>query len=134
VSGADDIHDEAAAAAGRLRQAPDDWRAWWEERGERELRCILMTAWDPIGVGSDAGAWDEYDSYLGGVARCLLDGAADDDEGAARVDEYLRHVVLDFIGLSAVRASVGLEVVAWHECSYWEGGRPPTEWIDDVAT
>ncbi len=30
---------------------------------QRELRCILMTAWDPIRVGDAAEAWDEYDEY-----------------------------------------------------------------------
>jgi hypothetical protein len=38
------INDEAAAAAERLRAAPEDGRKWWKQRAENELRCILMTA------------------------------------------------------------------------------------------
>ncbi len=38
---------------------PNDWLEWWQQHGERELRCILMTAWDPIGVGDMPEAWSE---------------------------------------------------------------------------
>jgi hypothetical protein len=41
----------------------EEWRAWWGRHGERELRCIFMTAWDPIGAGFEPNAWDEYDDY-----------------------------------------------------------------------
>lgn len=117
------IRDEADAAAQRLARAPEAWRAWWSERGERELRCILMTAWDPIGVGDVAQAWDEYDGYLGGVAQQLLDGAGDDDAGAARVQLYLRHVLRDFMELEVAAGEtaeldrLASALVAWHEWS-----------------
>ncbi|HEX2071903.1 MAG TPA: hypothetical protein VHF90_09690 [Thermoleophilaceae bacterium] len=66
----------------------EEWLRWWRHAGERELRCILMTAWDPIGVGDAPEAWDEYESYAHGVVRRLRD-ATDSDEGAADVTEYL---------------------------------------------
>jgi hypothetical protein len=84
------IRDEAGAAAKRLAVAPEQWRTWWEDRGERELRCILMTAWDPVGVGDVPEAWDEYNSYIDGVAQRLREGR-DDDEGVKRVAGYLHH-------------------------------------------
>lgn len=66
----------------------DEWRAWWRERGERELRCILMTAWDPIGVGDAPEAWDEYDLYAPQVARILRE-TIDPQESASRVAQHL---------------------------------------------
>ena len=39
-------------------------------------------------------AWDEYDSYLSAVAQRLREGKADEDEGLARVAEYLEHVAM----------------------------------------
>jgi hypothetical protein len=93
------IVDEKAAAWERLEAAPDEWREWWQRRGERELRCILMTAWDPVGVGDVTEAWDEYDICL---AEPLSDArqVADEDDAANRVAEYLHHVERDFMGLS----------------------------------
>lgn len=130
------ISDEAARSAEALCGAPEDWRAWRSERGERELRCVLMTAWDPVGVGGVPEAWDEYDSYVAAVGQRLREGAADDDDGVERVGAYLQHVVRDFMALApgnAVddhhRASA---LVAWHEWSFRRGGRPPKEWIDDA--
>ena len=36
-----------------------------------EIRRVLMTVWDPIGVRDEPNAQDEYDSYLGGVFGLL---------------------------------------------------------------
>jgi hypothetical protein len=82
------IVEEAEADVGRIERAVEEWRVWWRRAGERELRCILMTAWDPIGVGDAPEAWDEYDSYVGGVGRRLLE-AADPDRAAEAVAGYL---------------------------------------------
>jgi hypothetical protein len=59
-----------------------DWRRWWKERGEDELRALLMTAWDPIGVKDEPRAADEYDSYMLPLARKLREGAAAEDVAA----------------------------------------------------
>jgi hypothetical protein len=119
--------DERALHAGRA-----DWQDWWARTGERELRCVLMTAWDPIGVSDTVEAWDEYDNYLAGVARRLRD-IADPDAAAQSVEEYLRHIERDYIGLETTigsRETVSAALVAWHEWSFGHGGRPPHEWID----
>lgn len=119
------IIDEGAAAAERLETAPEDWREWWQRRGERELRCILMTAWDPLGVGDVAEAWDEYDSYLAGVAQRLRE-ADDEDDAAKRLADYLHHVERDFMGVAPGPHSAGLAsaLAAWHEWSFVRGGGP----------
>lgn len=129
------IRDEAEEAVRCLRDAPDDWKTWWAERGERELRCILMTAWDPIGVGDVPEAWDEYENYLSAVAQRLREGKADADDGLARLAEYLDHVAKDFMEIappSGVRNHLSAALVAWHEWSFERAGRPPREWIDDT--
>jgi hypothetical protein len=112
-----------------------EWRQWWKEHGERELRCILMSAWDPCGVGDYPGAWDEYDSYLPAVAHRLRDAAAP-QEAEQSVAAYLDHVEQDFMGSgpnsSEKNRYLGETLVAWHEWSFLRRGRPPPEWIDDV--
>jgi hypothetical protein len=32
-----------------------------------EIRRVLLTVWDPIGIRDESNAQDEYDGYLGGV-------------------------------------------------------------------
>lgn len=82
---------EQQAAMEQLGRGPDDWLRWWRATGERELQCILMTAWDPIGVNDAPEAWDEYDDYVPGVADRLRD-ARDFDDAATGVADYLNHV------------------------------------------
>jgi hypothetical protein len=53
----------------------EDWHRWWKTSGARELRMLLMTYWDPIGVKGIPEASDEYDSYLGPLAKKLREGA-----------------------------------------------------------
>lgn len=104
----------------------DDWRAWWVRHGERELRCILMTAWDPIGVGFEPNAWDESDDYAFVIARRLYDAA---DEAGARehVAAVLDEVEADLGsgGEAATKRnrSLALAIVTWHEWSFVRGGR-----------
>jgi hypothetical protein len=119
------IRVERTAARDEIDRGPDDWRAWWKARGQRELRCILMTAWDPVGVGDAPEAWDEYDSYGPGVARRLLEAATPDD-ALDSVKAYLDHVERDYMEtLSDERARenghLAASLVAWHEWSYRVG-------------
>jgi hypothetical protein len=87
---------EQQAAMEQLGRGPDDWLRWWRATGERELQCILMTAWDPIGVNDAPEAWDEYDDYVPGVAYRLRD-ARDFDDAATGVADYLNHVERDWM-------------------------------------
>jgi hypothetical protein len=103
----------------------DEWRAWWDRHGERELRCMLMTAWDPIGVGYEPNAWDEYDDYAFTIARRLYEAS---NENAAReqVAAVLDDVEAD-LGSSSEASKrknfrLALAIVAWHEWSFVRGG------------
>ncbi len=132
--GAKAITDEAKVDAERIARGTDEWRRWWRDTGERELRCILMTAWDPVGAGDSPEAWDEYDDYVLGVARRLHE-TADPEAAAERVAEYLDHVERDFMGRWTPKGNRATEylaysLVAWYEWSFLRGGRPPREWID----
>ena len=55
------------------------WRMWWKRNGERELRRPVMEQWDPIGVSDCPEAVNEYDSYLGQIARRLREGASPEE-------------------------------------------------------
>jgi hypothetical protein len=56
---------------------------WWRERGERELREILLREWDPIGIASIADAQhDEYEHYAGQLMRRLRAGASEEEVAA----------------------------------------------------
>ena len=52
-----------------------------DKHASRELRQqigrVLREQWDPIGVGDQPAAADEYDGYVYGVFRLLLDGASE---------------------------------------------------------
>lgn len=109
----------------------DEWRAWWKRHGERELRCILMTAWDPVGAGFEPNAWDEYDDYAFGIARQLHEAANAEvaREGVARA---LDEAETDFMGTESSRRSTSNQqlataLVAWHEWSFVRAGGTVTE-------
>jgi len=127
--------DETRQDETRLADGPADWRRWWEEHGERELRCLLMAAWDPIAVGDAPEAWDEYDGYFAGVAHRLRD-ARDPDDAAHSIAAYLDHIERDCMGNSAEEiarrdALLPSRLAAWHEWSFRRRGRPPSEWLGD---
>ena len=129
------LGDEHRAAERLVDDGPEDWVRWWRATGHRELRCILMTAWDPIGVSDTVEAWDEYDSYALGVAYRLRD-AANADDAVERVADYLDHVERDSMGLLTKESSranrrLAESPVAWHEWSFEQGGRPPHEWLPE---
>jgi hypothetical protein len=52
--------------------------------GKVRIRLIFLEDWDPIGLGEYPQAQDEYDSYLGGVYKLLVQGAS--------VPEIVRHL------------------------------------------
>ena len=48
-------------------------------RIQNEIRKVLMTCWDPIGVKDEPLAQGEYDSYIGGVFSLLWGNASDEE-------------------------------------------------------
>ena len=66
-----------------------EYERWWRERGDRELRELLLREWDPIGIAKIADEQlDEYEHYAGQLARRLRAGA--DEEEIAGVLERFR--------------------------------------------
>jgi hypothetical protein len=56
---------------------------WWRERGEGELRELLLSEWDPIGIARIADAQhDEYEHYAGQLGRRLRAGATEEEVAA----------------------------------------------------
>ena len=90
----------------------EEWHRWWKTRGARELRVLLMTYWDPIGVNGIPEASDEYDTYLGPLAGKLREGA-----DASGVCEYLSGIQTERMGLPATPdqlTDVGERVASWY--------------------
>jgi hypothetical protein len=57
-----------------------EYERWWLERGDRELRELLLREWDPIGIAKIADEQlDEYEHYAGQLARRLRAGASDEE-------------------------------------------------------
>ena len=75
------------------------WHIWWSVRGESELRALMMSAWDPIGVQDEPAAAGEYDSYVPEVGRLLRDRRSVDE-----IARYLTDVRVELIGLPADEA------------------------------
>jgi hypothetical protein len=72
-----------------------EYERWWLERGDRELRELLLREWDPIGIAQIADEQlDEYEHYAGQLARRLRAGATDEQIAAV---------------LEGFRADMGLE-------------------------
>jgi hypothetical protein len=68
---------------------------WWRERGDRELRELLLREWDPIGISRIADAQlDEYEHYAGQLMRRLRAGATD-EEVAAVLEGFRTDMGLD---------------------------------------
>jgi hypothetical protein len=56
---------------------------WWRERGDVELRELLLREWDPIGISRIADAQlDEYEHYAGQLVRRLRAGATEEEVAA----------------------------------------------------
>jgi hypothetical protein len=66
----------------------------------RQIRCqirqVLLTVWDPIGVQHEPNAQNEYDSYIGGVYGLLIAGTTD-----KQLTEHLLQIIHDRMGLNA---------------------------------
>jgi hypothetical protein len=91
----------------------EDWHRWWKTSGARELRGLLMKYWDPIGVNGIPEASDEYDSYLGPLAKKLHEGT-----DARGVCEYLSEVQTERMEIPATPdrlSDVGERVVGWYD-------------------
>jgi hypothetical protein len=60
------------------------YERWWRERGDRELRELLLREWDPIGIAklADAPLEDEYEHYAGQLGRRLRAGASEEEIAA----------------------------------------------------
>src|SRR3954453_13883247 len=60
-----------------------EYERWWRERGDRELRELLLREWDPIGIAKIADEQlAEYEHYAGKLARRLRAGASDEEIAA----------------------------------------------------
>ncbi|MCI0636011.1 MAG: hypothetical protein L0206_19160 [Actinobacteria bacterium] len=87
-----------------------DWRRWWRERGEDELRTLLMTVWNPIGVKDDLLAADEYDSYILPLAGKLRERASAED-----IAPFLDDAEVHITGNEPPRnAAVADQIVQWY--------------------
>jgi hypothetical protein len=113
--------------------------AWWDARGEEQLRELLFWRWDPIGVDTAfPHTWDEYDAYAPRVVAVLRAGG-----DAAAVAAELAAIARDVIGLAAPEAAerAAPAIVEWYaesteawatrdaqRSSRWRavGGRRPT--------
>jgi hypothetical protein len=102
-----------------------DWDSWWRERGERELRCILMTAWDPVGAGPVAAAWDEYDDYLPAIAARLRAPAAG-EQAVEDLADLLEALAGEVIGVPTrpreAYRDLGGALLAWRTWSFEHDG------------
>jgi hypothetical protein len=71
----------------------NEWWAWWKRTGRGELRRILLSDWDPIGVAG-VGPSDEYDTYVDQVGRRLREGAS-----RRELADYLASAERDEMGI-----------------------------------
>ncbi len=55
----------------------------------------MVKHWDPIGINDEPACWDEYDSYIGGVLKLLVENGSDKD-----LAEYLRRIARERMGLA----------------------------------
>jgi hypothetical protein len=60
-----------------------------------DIRAVLLTDWDPIGIADEPRAQDEYDVYIGPILR-LLAGP----EARVRVSDYLMMIERERMGLA----------------------------------
>ena len=70
-------------------------------RIRNEIRHILLTVWDPIGVADVPECADEYACCLGGVYQLLTQNGGDD-----QIVEYLWKQANEHMGLSFSRESM----------------------------
>jgi hypothetical protein len=73
-----------------------------------EIRHVLLSVWDPIGVQDEPLAQDEYDSYLGDIYELLIRRAPDSE-----LADYLHWVAHERMGFTTEASRAGaLRVIA----------------------
>jgi len=72
----------------------------------RAIRRVLLEVWDPIGIGDEPNAQDEYDGYVGPIFELLAVGKSDSE-----IEQYL-HVVVIGMGMDSSRVSLANVVAA----------------------
>jgi hypothetical protein len=75
-----------------------------------EIRRVLMTHWDPIGVKDEPNAADEYDSYIGGIFDLLHRGASN-----AEISIHLRNIEVEQMGLCDLHGNPFAREGSWDE-------------------
>jgi hypothetical protein len=68
-----------------------DWQAWWEREGREGLNELLLSEWNPIGIGVPR---DEYSSYAGQMGKLLYESGSEQDIAA-----YLHEARTSAMGL-----------------------------------
>jgi hypothetical protein len=63
-----------------------------------EIRNVLVTVWDPIGIKDEPNAQDEYDSYLGPIFSLLTQRKSDEE-----IADYLVLLVNENMGLGGAK-------------------------------
>jgi hypothetical protein len=94
------------------------WKTWWRNQGEEELRLILWAAWDPIG----GVPRDEYETYAPQIASQLRRGATIDEIAA-----LLGQIRTETIGLGpdpAADRAVAEKIRDWYEHPFFGTGYP----------
>jgi hypothetical protein len=77
------------------------------QRIHRDIRTVLMTQWDPIGVKDEPMAADEYDMYIGGIYGLLTRSAS-----ASAISDHLREIEIKRMGYSEEQVPQHLDVAA----------------------
>ena len=62
---------------------------------KKQLRHVLLTEWDPIGVRHINGPQDEYDIYLGDILHLLKTNASE-----VELAIFLRSIEIERMGMS----------------------------------
>ena len=87
----------------------------------REVRCairrVFLEVWDPIRIGDEPNAQDEYDGYIGSVFELLVAGGSD--------KEIIEHLlwITERMGMDGSRASLQTVTAALREIDL-SGKRP----------
>ena len=58
------------------------------------IHDVLTAEWDPVGVGDESAARDEYDSYIPVIYRLLKENAADE-----KIARHLEQIETEWIGV-----------------------------------
>lgn len=77
------------------------------------IRRVLLTEWDPIGIRDEPLAQDEYDAYARRIATMLSSGAS-----VSELMDYLTNAEKEMMGLVPDRSRA--EIAAGKLCSLKE--------------